>query len=53
MRKPEYWPAYHPSCTLPSPHVPTPGEDFPANPLLSVAGGKVVLGKHIDYPSFG
>ena len=53
VRKPEYWPDYHPSVNEPSSAVPKQGTDFPANKLLVVAGGKVVLGKPDDYPSFG
>lgn len=53
VRKPEGWPAYHPSASLASPQVPQLGHDFPSNELLRVEGGPVVLGKHIDYPSFG
>lgn len=52
VRKPEFWPDYHPSTALPSPHVPKQGTDYPSNPLLDVAGGTVVLGKPADYPSF-
>lgn len=37
----------------PSSAVPKQGTDFPVNSLLDVPGGKVVLGKPDDYPSFG
>lgn len=53
VRKPEFWPEYHPSAAEPSSHVPKQGSDFPANALLDVAGGRVVLGKPADFPSFG
>jgi hypothetical protein len=53
VRKPEYWPDYHPSSSETSSAVPKQGSDFPANPLLHVAGSKVVLGKPTDFPSFG
>jgi hypothetical protein len=38
---------------LPSSAVPKSGSDFPANPLLLVRGGRVVLGKPEGFPSFG
>lgn len=53
VRKPEFWPEYHPSVQEPTSHVPKQGTDFPANPLLEVAGSRVVLGKPADFPSFG
>lgn len=53
VRKPEFWPDYHPSSSEPSSAVPKQGSDFPANLLLDVAGSRVVLGKPDDYPSFG
>uniref|UniRef100_A0A383W2U2 Generic methyltransferase n=1 Tax=Tetradesmus obliquus TaxID=3088 RepID=A0A383W2U2_TETOB len=53
VRKPEYWPDYHPSSSEASSTVPKQGSDFPANPLLHVAGSRVVLGKPDDFPSFG
>jgi formylglycine-generating enzyme required for sulfatase activity len=53
VRKPEYWPDYHPTANSPSPANPQAGVDFPDNPLLTVAGGSTTLGKPKDYPSFG
>lgn len=53
LRKPEMWPAYHASSTLPSGTVPAEGQDYPANGLVEVAGERVVLGKPLAYPSFG
>lgn len=53
VRKPEFWPDYHPSATQPSPALPAEGADFPANPLLPVVGQEVVLGKDLEYLSFG
>lgn len=53
VRKPEFWPEYHPTANSPSAPAPTPGVDHPVNPLLPVPGGTVVLGKPLDYPSFG
>jgi hypothetical protein len=53
VRKPEFWPDYHPSSSEASSAVPKQGSDFPANPLLAVAGSRVVLGKPDDFPSFG
>jgi hypothetical protein len=53
VRKPEFWPAYHPSVGEGTSHVPKLGADYPANPLLPVAGGDTVLGKPADFPSFG
>ncbi|GFR49285.1 hypothetical protein Agub_g11294 [Astrephomene gubernaculifera] len=53
VRKPEFWPDYHPSSRTPSAPVPTKGVDYPANNLVSVRGGAVVLGKDMAYPSFG
>uniref|UniRef100_A0A7R9VIT3 Sulfatase-modifying factor enzyme domain-containing protein n=1 Tax=Chlamydomonas euryale TaxID=1486919 RepID=A0A7R9VIT3_9CHLO len=53
VRKPEFWPDYHPSATQPSPAIPTEGADFPRNDLLPVDGERVVLGKPSEYPSFG
>ncbi|PNW80150.1 hypothetical protein CHLRE_08g380000v5 [Chlamydomonas reinhardtii] len=53
VRKPEFWPDYHPTSHNSSAPVPTQGVDFPVNNLVPVAGEKVVLGKDIAYPSFG
>lgn len=53
VRKPEFWPDYHPSVSQPSSHVPKQGSDYPANTLLDVQGSRVVLGKPADFPSFG
>lgn len=55
VRKPEFWPEYHPSASRPEAPaaLPAPGADFPVNDLLDVAAERVVLGKHVDYPSFG
>ena len=54
VRKPEFWPAYHPSANEPSPVIPTEGIDFPPNDeRVAVAGETVVLGKPLAYPSFG
>lgn len=54
VRKPEYWPSYHPSAFQPSPAIPVEGTDYPDNnQLVPVAGEKVILGKPLDYPSFG
>lgn len=53
VRKPEFWPDYHPSVSQPSSHVPKQGTDYPANTLLDVSGSRVVLGKPADFPSFG
>eukprot|EP00878_Enallax_costatus_P014673 GHUV01015349.1.p1 GENE.GHUV01015349.1~~GHUV01015349.1.p1 ORF type:complete len:489 (+),score=154.15 GHUV01015349.1:211-1677(+) len=53
VRKPEFWPDYHLSVNQPSSAVPKQSTDFPVNSLIEVAGGKVVLGKPDDYPSFG
>jgi hypothetical protein len=53
VRKPEFWPDYHPSISEASSAVPKQGSDFPANPLLAVGGSRVVLGKPDDFPSFG
>jgi hypothetical protein len=53
VRKPEFWPDYHPSVSQPSSHVPKQGTDYPVNTLLDVAGSRVVLGKPADFPSFG
>ncbi|KAG2489957.1 hypothetical protein HYH03_011587 [Edaphochlamys debaryana] len=53
VRKPEFWPDYHPSSAAPSAPVPTEGADYPANTMVSVRGETVVLGKDLAYPSFG
>ena len=53
VRHPEYLPPYHPSTDLPSAPMPTPGADYPPNTLLTVRGEAVVLGKPLEYPSFG
>jgi hypothetical protein len=53
VRKPEFWPDYHPSSQEASAHVPKQGSDYPANGLLDVAGEHVVLGKPAGFPSFG
>lgn len=53
VRKPEFWPDYHPSTCQPSPVVPTQGIDYPTNDLVPVEGQKVSLGKPLEYPSFG
>ncbi|GAX79951.1 hypothetical protein CEUSTIGMA_g7390.t1 [Chlamydomonas eustigma] len=54
VRKPEFWPDYHPSTVHPSTILPTEGIDYPANDeLVAVGGETVVLGKPMDYPSFG
>lgn len=53
VRKPEFWPNYHPSSTLPSPPVPTEGVDYPVNTLVEVAAEQVVLGKDLAFPNFG
>ncbi|GLC40818.1 hypothetical protein PLESTB_000019400 [Pleodorina starrii] len=53
VRKPEFWPDYHPSVGNASAPVPTEGVDYPVNSMVTVAGEKVVLGKDISYPSFG
>ncbi len=34
VRKPEYWPDYHPSSRNPSAPVPTEGVDYPSNPMV-------------------
>jgi hypothetical protein len=53
VRKPEFWPDYHPSSQEASSHVPKQGTDYPANTLLDVGGERVVLGKPAGFPSFG
>lgn len=53
VRKPEFWPDYHPSCQLPSAPVPTEDVDYPVNSLVQVSAEHVVLGKDIDYPGYG
>ena len=54
VRKPEFWPDYHPSANEPSPALPTEGMDFPPNDeRVAVPGETVVLGKPLEYPSFG
>lgn len=53
VRKPEFWPDYHPSSHEASAHVPKQGSDYPANTLLDVGGERVVLGKPAGFPSFG
>lgn len=53
LRRPEFWPAYHPSASQPSPVVPAEGIDYPINEMRAVPAQTVVLGKPLDYPSFG
>ncbi|KAJ9513718.1 hypothetical protein QJQ45_015472 [Haematococcus lacustris] len=53
VRKPEYWPEYHPSSAQPSPALPAEGVDYPANDLVPVGAETVALGKPLGYPSFG
>ena len=54
VRKPEFWPEYHPSSKEPSPAIPTEGIDYPSNDKrLDVVGENVELGKPLEYPSFG
>ncbi len=36
VRKPEFWPDYHPSISSPSPPVPTEGVDYPTNSLVGM-----------------
>ncbi len=34
VRKPEYWPEYHPSASQPSPSLPAQGMDYPDNEMI-------------------
>ena len=45
VRKPEYWPDYHPSAAQPSPALPAEGVDYPANDLV---GGELVVSRGCD-----
>ncbi|KAG9400591.1 hypothetical protein AC1031_010807 [Aphanomyces cochlioides] len=52
--KPDLFPPYHPSAHRSSPAlIPVEGVDFPTNPMISMPGGTVTLGKPADFPSYG
>ena len=53
VARPAGWVADHPSVPAADVFAPVAGVDYPANPMLAVAGGRVALGKPADYPSFG
>ena len=53
VRRPDGWVPDHPSVPAAEVFAPKEGVDYPANPMVSVAGGDVHLGKPSDYPSFG
>jgi len=50
LKKPIWWPAYHPSTT---PKDAAAAAAHPANEMLAVEAGDVTLGKPLDFPSFG
>lgn len=41
VRKPEFWPEYHPSASQPSPALPAEGVDYPQNVFVHVQGEEV------------
>ncbi len=52
VQPPAFWPSAHPSALAASSALPGEGVDFPANPLVAIAGETVTLGKPADFPSF-
>jgi 5-histidylcysteine sulfoxide synthase/putative 4-mercaptohistidine N1-methyltranferase len=54
VQRPEEWPRLHPSVERsPENFPPRLGHDYPANDLIGVPGQAVVLGKPLDWPSYG
>lgn len=55
VQRPKNWPGLHPSVyesTSKRSH-PVEGDDFPGNEMIPVDGKDVVLGKPVDFPSYG
>ncbi|HJV27465.1 MAG TPA: 5-histidylcysteine sulfoxide synthase [Aromatoleum sp.] len=55
LRRPDAWPALHPSARRSAQRntEPQPGRDYPELELLSVPATTVHLGKPADWPSYG
>lgn len=55
VTRPLSWPDYHPS--IPSQaevnYPPSPGKDYPDNPLIAVRSQSVEIGKALDTPTYG
>lgn len=52
VRKPNFWPSYYP-LSQKSTIQPVAGVDYPAEEWISMPGGRVKVGKPLDFPSFG
>merc|ERR1719401_27326 len=55
VQTPRNWPGLHPSVynSTSKSTRPVEGEDYPSNEMIPVEGGQVLLGKPLDFPSFG
>lgn len=54
VQRPAEWPKLHPSAQRPAAlFPPQAGRDYPVNELLNVARQTVILGKPLDWPSYG
>ena len=54
VHRPAQWPPYHPShTTREALERPELGTHYPTNPLVTMPGTAVTLGKPRDYPSYG
>ncbi|CAM9110758.1 unnamed protein product [Choristocarpus tenellus] len=53
LMEPMFWPNVHPSSSQDQVASPIKGVNYPTNQLISVDGGSVTIGKHVDFPSYG
>lgn len=53
VQRPAHWPADHPAPLGPEVAEPLPGRDYSENPIVSVSGGEILLGKPRSWPTFG